>query len=90
MLLEEINIGNATLTFLAPNSDKYEDLNNYSIAVKLKYGNNSFIFMGDAQDISEGEILKKQLDIKADVLKVGHHGSHSLTTQEFLDKVNPN
>lgn len=86
---EEINIGNATLTFLAPNSDNYEDLNNYSIVVKLKYGNNSFIFMGDAQDISEGEILKKQLDVKADVLKVGHHGSHSSTTQEFLDKVNP-
>jgi beta-lactamase superfamily II metal-dependent hydrolase len=86
---EEITIGNATLTFLAPNSEKYDDLNNYSIVVKLKYGNNSFIFMGDAQDISEGEILKKQLDIKADVLKVGHHGSHSSTTQEFLDKVNP-
>lgn len=86
---EEIKIGNATLTFLAPNSDKYENLNNYSIVVKLKYGNNSFIFMGDAQDISEGEILKKQLDIKADVIKLGHHGSHSSTTQEFLDKVNP-
>lgn len=86
---EEIKIGNATLTFLAPNSDKYEDLNNYSIVVKLKYGNNSFIFMGDAQDVSEGEILKKQLDIKADVIKIGHHGSHSSTTQEFLDKVNP-
>lgn len=86
---EEINIGNATLTFLAPNSDRYEDLNNYSIVVKLKYGNNSFIFMGDAEDISEDEILKKQLDIKADVLKVGHHGSHSSTTKEFLDKVNP-
>ena len=86
---EEIAIGNATLTFLAPNSDKYEDLNNYSIAVKLKYGNNSFIFMGDAEDISEGEILHKQLDIKADILKIGHHGSRSSTTEEFLNKVNP-
>lgn len=86
---EEINIGNATLTFLAPNSDKYEDLNNYSIVVKLKYGNNSFIFMGDAEDIIEREILKKELDIKADILKVGHHGSRSSTTQEFLNKVNP-
>lgn len=86
---EEINIGKATLTFLAPNSEKYEELNNYSIVVKLKYGNNSFIFMGDTEDISEGEILQKQLDIKADILKVGHHGSHSSTTQAFLDKVNP-
>ncbi|MDR3597432.1 ComEC/Rec2 family competence protein [Clostridium sp.] len=86
---DQLTIGTATLTFLAPNSDKYDDLNNYSIVVKLKYGNNSFIFMGDAQDVSEGEILKKQLDVQADVLKVGHHGSHSSTTQEFLDKVNP-
>lgn len=86
---DTVTIGNATLTFLAPNSAKYEDLNNYSIVCKLKYGNNSFIFMGDAEDISEGEILQKQLDIQADILKVGHHGSHSSTTQAFLDKVNP-
>lgn len=37
-------IGNAILTFLALNSDTYEDLNNYSIVTKLKYGNTSFIF----------------------------------------------
>lgn len=86
---DQLTIGDATLTFLAPNNDKYEDLNNYSIVVKLKYGNNSFIFMGDAQDVSEAEILQKQLDVQADVLKVGHHGSHSSTTQAFLDKVNP-
>jgi beta-lactamase superfamily II metal-dependent hydrolase len=85
----QITIGNATLTFLAPNSEKYEDLNNYSIVVKLKYGNNSFIFMGDAEDVSESEILAKQLDIQADVIKVGHHGSSSSTTQAFLDKLNP-
>ena len=52
-------------------------------------GNTSFIFMGDAEDISENEILKKQLDIQADVLKVRHHGSSSSTTKAFLDKVNP-
>lgn len=85
----QITVGNATLTFLAPNSEKYEDLNNYSIVVKLKYGNNSFIFMGDAEDVSESEILAKQLDIQADVIKVGHHGSSSSTTQAFLDKLNP-
>ena len=84
-----LTIGNATLTFLAPNSEKYEDLNNYSIVCKLKYGNNSFLFDGDAEALSEGEILAKQLDIQADVLKVGHHGSKSSTSQAFLDKVNP-
>jgi len=86
---EELSIGKASLTFLAPNNSKYEDMNNYSVVIKLKYGNNSFIFMGDAEDVSEKEILGKQLDIRADVLKVGHHGSHSSTTQAFLDQVNP-
>lgn len=86
---DTLTIGDAELTFLAPNNSKYDDLNNYSIVCRLKYGNTSFLFMGDAQDVSESEILQKQLDIKSDVLKVGHHGSHSSTTQAFLDKVNP-
>lgn len=83
------NVGDAVATILAPNNSSYADINNYSIAIKLKFGNNSFIFMGDAEDISEGEILAKQLDLEADVLKVGHHGSSSSTTQAFLNKVNP-
>ncbi len=86
---DTLNVGNATLQFLAPNSTKYEDMNNYSIACKLKYGNTSYVFMGDAEALSEGEILAKQLDISADVLKLGHHGSHSSTSQAFLEKVNP-
>ncbi|NFE95843.1 UNVERIFIED_ORG: MBL fold protein [Clostridium botulinum] len=86
---DTLNVGNATLQFLAPNSAKYEDMNNYSIACKLKYGNTSYVFMGDAEALSEGEILAKQLDISADVLKLSHHGSHSSTSQTFLAKVNP-
>lgn len=45
-------------------------------------------FTGDAENVSESEILAKQLDIQANVIKVGHHGSTSSTTQAFLDKVN--
>ncbi len=86
---DTLNVGNATLQFLAPNGSKYQDLNNYSIVCKLKYGNTSYLFTGDAESLSEGEILAKQLDISADVLKLGHHGSHSSTSQAFLDKVNP-
>lgn len=82
-------LGNANCTILAPNATKYDDLNNYSIVTKIKFGNNSFLFTGDAEGISERQIASKQLDIKADVLKVGHHGSHSSTTDDFLTKVNP-
>ncbi|MCY6372482.1 ComEC/Rec2 family competence protein [Clostridium ganghwense] len=86
---DNFKVGDAVCTILAPNGTEYKDVNNYSIVIKLKFGNNSFIFTGDAEDVSEGEILRKQLDISADVLKVGHHGSHSSTTDAFLAKVNP-
>ncbi|MEL7596663.1 MAG: ComEC/Rec2 family competence protein [Clostridiaceae bacterium] len=84
------NLGEASWTVLAPSKNKdYEDANNYSIVCKLKYGNTSFIFTGDAEDISEKEILARGYDLKSDVLKIGHHGSSSSTTDAFLTAVNP-
>ncbi|MEG2412556.1 MAG: ComEC/Rec2 family competence protein [Clostridium sp.] len=83
------SLGDATFTILAPIGTGYIDLNDYSIVTKLKYGNNSFIFTGDMETLSEGQLLAKQLDLSADVLKVAHHGSGSSTSQAFLDKVNP-
>ena len=86
---ETFNLGSAKITILAPNNSKYKDLNNFSVVVKLEFGSNSFLLTGDAEDISESEILAKGFNVKADLLKVGHHGSHSSTTDEFLAKVNP-
>ena len=75
--------------FLAPNSDQYEDLNNYSSVLKITSGKVSFLLTGDAEDISEAEMLKHGLDLQATVLKVGHHGSTSSTTNAFLKAVSP-
>lgn len=50
---ETFNLGDAECTILAPNGTSYEDANNYSIVIKLQYGSNSFIFTGDAEDVSE-------------------------------------
>jgi len=74
---------------LAPNSSHYDDLNNYSAVIKITYGNTAFLFTGDAEKESEQEMLDKGYDLKADVLKVGHHGSSSATTWAFLKAVNP-
>ncbi len=82
-------LGNAKFTIVAPNSSSYDNLNNYSVVLNLKHGSNSFLFTGDAEDVSENEILNKNYDIKADVLKVGHHGSNTSTSAEFLKAVNP-
>ena len=85
-----INIDkNLNAEILAPNSTNYDDLNNYSVVMKLKHGNNSFLFAGDAEDISENEMLAKGYDLKSDLLKVGHHGSDSSSTEEFINSVSP-
>lgn len=86
---ESFNIGQAKCTILAPNGTKYEDLNNYSIVVKVEFGQNSFLLTGDAEAISEMEMVKANANLKADVLKVGHHGSKSSTCANFLSSVNP-
>jgi len=86
---EIFKVGSATATILAPNSTSYEDINNTSIVIRLTFGSNSFMFDGDSEDVSENEMLAKGFNISADLLKVGHHGSNSSTTQNFLNKVNP-
>lgn len=87
---DSYKLGDAEWTILAPNSKEYEELNDYSIVVRLVFGNNSFIFMGDAEAKSEDEILEYyENEIASDVLKVGHHGSSSSTSEEFLEAVNP-
>lgn len=74
---------------LAPKASRYEDMNNYSVVLRLEYGQNAFLFTGDAEDVSEKEMLNSSQDINVDVLKVGHHGSTSSTTLDFLKRVDP-
>lgn len=77
---------NLKLEFIAPNSDRYSELNNYSAVLKLTYLDNTFLFMGDAETLSENEITS---NVDADVIKVGHHGSDSSSGIEFVRKVSP-
>lgn len=76
---------NLNVDIIAPNQE-YSDLNNNSAVIKISYGSRSFLFMSDAETQSENDILT---DISADVIKVGHHGSDSSSSQSFVDKVNP-
>nr|WP_242833551.1 lamin tail domain-containing protein [Desulfosporosinus youngiae] len=84
-----LNIPDLTGVFLAPNNSGYKELNNFSAVLKVTYGKVAFLFEGDAEDISEAEMLKNGQDLKANVLKVGHHGSNSSTTSGFLKAVAP-
>ncbi len=82
-------LGDASFMILAPNSTNYDGLADYSIVVKLIYGETSFLLTGDAGKISEQEMLDMEFDLSANVLKLGRHGSSSSTTDEFLSAVNP-
>ena len=79
-------LGNAEIKFIYSGNDS-EDLNNSSIVLKINFGNNSFLFTGDTTSVVEEKILNR--DIKADVLKVAHHGSRYSSSDEFIKKVNP-
>ncbi|ABS42587.1 ComEC/Rec2 family competence protein [Clostridium botulinum] len=80
---------NSSLDFLAPVKDNYENTNDSSAVIKLTHGNTKFLFTGDAEKTSEKDILNSNEDLSSNVLKVGHHGSHSSSSKEFLDKINP-
>lgn len=67
----------------------FADLNDSSIVMKLIYGRNKFLLTGDAGLAVEKILLAGGADLKADVLKIGHHGSQYSSSQEFLDKVKP-
>ena len=77
------------LESLAPVSESYDNLNNYSIVSRLSYGEKSFLFTGDAESQVEKEILAGKGEIQADVLKCGHHGSETSTSAKFLKAVSP-
>ncbi|SES80118.1 ComEC/Rec2 family competence protein [[Clostridium] polysaccharolyticum] len=84
-----MKLGSATIEFLAPNGKDYKAYNDNSIVIRVVNGENSFLLTGDAEKVSEKEMLEKGYNLKSDVLKVGHHSALTSTSQEFLNAVNP-
>lgn len=86
---QEIDLGgNATLTVLGPEED-LSSLNDNSVVCRLDFGQTSFLFTGDAEEAAEQHLLGLGVQLAADVLKVGHHGSRTSTTAVFLEAVSP-
>ena len=73
------------INILAPNNSIYTELNNYSVVTKITYGTTKFLFMGDAEKLIENEIKE---NVTADVIKIGHHGSNTSSSIDFIKKVN--
>lgn len=86
---ETFELGSATISVIGPLNLNYEDTNNLSLVLMVEHGENRFLFTGDMEELAEHELLEAGVDLKADVLKVGHHGSYSSTGYRFLREVAP-
>ena len=84
----EYVLGSAEFEIIAP-SKTHEDVNDNSIVIRMSHGDNTYLFMGDAEEEEEREILLSEENIEADVIKIGHHGSKSSSSEEFMSKVDP-
>ena len=82
-------LGQGYFEVLGPMSGGYSDVNNYSIVIRLVYGETSVLLPGDAEAESEAELLAGWPDLKSDVLCVSHHGSPTSSGEDFLDRVQP-
>jgi competence protein ComEC len=83
--------GGAMIEILSPPPDyaSTKSANNDSLAFRITYGAHSFLLTGDMERPMEARLLADGRELHADVLKVGHHGSKTSTTQAFLDAVAP-
>lgn len=87
---EIYHLGEANIRIIGPiweNSNG--DLNNYSIVLKVSFGQMDVIMTGDAEKEVEEAIIDSGIDLDAEILKVGHHGSDTSTSDEFLDAISP-
>ena len=84
-------LGSARVTFLSPQKGRvYEEMNDMSLVVLVEYGDTKFLFMGDAEEASEQDLMKYDAAmLSADVIKIGHHGGNTSSSAEFLQAVSP-
>ena len=91
-LRDEYRLGDAVFTVLSSDiEDDTGDKNDYSVVLRLDYGESSFIFAGDATTYTEGIILQEftTYELDCDFLKSGHHGSKTSSSVEFLEALTP-
>ena len=86
---ESFNFGPAEVMFIGPTRYNTEEMNNNSLVVRIRYGRQVFLFTGDAEVEEEADIMAAGFDVKANVLKVSHHGSEYASSEAFAQAVRP-
>ena len=84
-------LGDAVFTVVAQltPSQAGQNINNYSTVIKVSFGKMDILMTGDAEVPVENNMLDSNISIECEMLKVGHHGSTTSTSEEFLKKVSP-
>lgn len=82
------NVGNFEVEFLSPSED-FGNANDNSLVTRVTYKDVSALFMGDAERAVEASLIDRGINLRADILKVGHHGSRYASSAEFLNAVYP-
>ena len=85
---DTFTLGSARVEFLT-DIDYAMDVNDWSLVVRIEHNNVAFLFTGDATMAAENALLDSGKNVKADVLKVGHHGASGSTGERFLEAVDP-
>ncbi len=85
---DTFSLGAASVTILHCWPDAWAE-NDMSIVLRIDYGSTSFLFTGDAEEMSEYMMIDAGVQLHADVLKVAHHGSRWSTSPEFIEAVQP-
>ena len=84
-----IAVGGLMFYVLNPRGPLVDDINNNSIVLMMSYCDTDFLFMGDAEEEAESSMIAAGALTDIDILKVGHHGSRSSSSQAFLNIVQP-
>ncbi len=81
-------LGDAILNILGP-AGVFNSTNSMSVVCRVDHGTRRFLFMGDAEKDAEDGLMASKANLKADFIKIGHHGSHSSSQERFIKAVAP-
>ena len=85
----EYTFGDASFQILGPGDGEKKDPNEFSVCLRVTFGETVFLFTGDAEAKQEKEMLATGLDLTCDVFQAGHHGSSTSNIKEFVQAADP-